>query len=84
MNSPIGRKKRTEKKLKEMGIPINQHLHTLESEHNLHFKKVEEVIDRIIAITIVSAKGSGAPDETIDEFIAVSYTHLTLLTMAVV
>ena len=69
MNSPIGRKKRTEKKLKEMGIPINQHLHTLESEFNLRLKKIEEVIDRIIAITIVSAKGSGAPDETIDEFI---------------
>ena len=69
MNSPIGRKKRSEKKLKEIGIPINQHLHTLESESNLRFKEIEEVIDRIIAITIVSAKGSGAPDETIEEFI---------------
>ncbi|OCA84779.1 DUF4272 domain-containing protein [Pradoshia sp. D12] len=69
MNSPIGRKKRTEKLLKEMGIPINTHLHTLESENSLHFKDIEQVIDRIIAITIVSAKGSGAPDETIDEFL---------------
>ena len=69
MNSPIGRKKRTEKLLKEMGIPINTHLHTLESEYSLHLKDIEQVIDRIIAITIVSAKGSGAPDETIDEFL---------------
>ena len=69
MNSPIGRKKRTEKKLKELGIPINQHLHTLEGAYSLRLKKIEEVIDRIIALTIVSAKGSGAPDETINEFI---------------
>ena len=45
MNSPIGRKKRTEKKLKELGIPINQHLHTLEIESNLRFKEIEEVIN---------------------------------------
>ena len=69
MNSPIGRKKRTEKMLQEMGIPINKHLHTLESAYSLRLKKIEDVIDRIIAITIVSAKGSGAPDETISEFI---------------
>ena len=69
MNSPIGRKKRTEKKLKELGIPINQHLHTLEIESNLRFKEIEEVINRIIANTIVSAKGSGAPDEIIEEYI---------------
>ena len=69
MNSPIGRKKRSEKKLKELGIPINQQLHTLESASNLRFKNIEEVIERIIAITIVSAKGSGASDETIEEFI---------------
>ncbi len=52
-----------------MGIPINQQLHTLESTYSLSLKTIEEVIDRILAITIVSAKGSGAPDETISTFI---------------
>lgn len=57
--------------LKDMGIPINQQLHTLESAYSLSLKTIEEVIDRILAITIVSAKGSGAPDETINTFIEI-------------
>lgn len=57
--------------LKGMGIPINHHLPTLENACTLRLKDIDEVINRIIAITIVSAKGSGAPDDTIDTFVEI-------------
>lgn len=69
MNSPIGRKIRTEKKLKKLGIPINKSLPPLQNTSEYSLKKPEEIIDRMIAIFIVAAKGSGAPDEIVQEFI---------------
>jgi len=69
VNSPIGRKIRTERILKEIGIPINKNLPALVNDGKFRLRTKDEVINRIISITITSAKGSGAPDELIDEYI---------------
>ena len=69
MNSPTGRKIRTERTLKELGIPINKNLPALVNKEDFWLRATTEIINRIISITIVSAKGSGAPEELIDKYI---------------
>ncbi len=69
MNSPVGRKIRTEKVVKALGIPVNKNLPPIHRDEEHQTRTIEAIIDRAIANTIVSAKGSGAPDEVIDELI---------------
>ena len=69
MNSPVGRKIRTEKVVRALGIPVNKNLPPIHRDEKYAIRTIEAIVDRAIANTIVSAKGSGAPDELIDELI---------------
>ena len=69
MNSPVGRKIRTEKVVRALGIPVNKNLPPLHRDEEHEIRTIEAIIDRAIANTVVSAKGSGAPDEVVDELI---------------
>jgi hypothetical protein len=65
------RKLKSELQLKKLGIPINENLPLTELDSDVNVRTKEEIIDRIIALTIVSAKGMGASNGEIDEFIEV-------------
>lgn len=54
-----------------MGVPINENFPLTEQDSDVKVRTKEEIIDRIIALTIVSAKGMGASNGEIDEFIEV-------------
>lgn len=69
MFTALWRKKRIEKKLKALDVPLNVHLPRTESEAEMTVRTKEEIIDRIIPLTIVAAKALEAPPEKMDEFI---------------
>jgi len=63
------RKRLTEKRLKTLAIPINLNLPLIDEEE-VQLRTKEEVIDRLIALTIVSAKAMDAPKEKLNKFIS--------------
>lgn len=63
------RKRLTEKRLKTLAIPINLNLPLIDEEE-VQLRTKEEVIDRLIALTIVSAKAMDAPIEKLNKFIS--------------
>jgi hypothetical protein len=65
------RKIQSENQLKKLGVPINENLPLTESESEVIVRTKEEIIDRIIALTIVSAKVMGASNDEIGEFIGI-------------
>ena len=69
MFTALRRKKRTEKKLKALDVPLNVHLPRTETEAEMTVRTKEEIVDRIIPLTIVAAKALEAPAEKLDEFI---------------
>lgn len=69
MRSLKNRKKRSEKILKTLKVPINKHLPFTENEEEVSLRTKEEIINRIIPLAIVSAKAMEAPPEKIEEFI---------------
>ncbi|WLR41830.1 DUF4272 domain-containing protein [Bacillus carboniphilus] len=69
MKSVEFRKHQSERKLSEMNIPINHHLPFTEDTKQVTVRKKEDIINRIIPLTIVSAKSMGAPNEKLAEFI---------------
>lgn len=67
MRSLKNRKKRSEKILKTLKVPINKHLPLTENEEEVSLRTKEEIINRIIPLAIVSAKAMEAPLEKIVE-----------------
>lgn len=63
------RKRLSEKKLKNLGIKINSYLPPL--EENLSIKNKEELVERLIALTIVAAKALDAPNDKVEKFIRI-------------
>jgi hypothetical protein len=69
MKDSIKRKNESEAKLKVLAIPINIYLPTTENEDEVTIRTKEEIVDRIIALTIVVAKAMDASKKEIQEFI---------------
>lgn len=67
------RKSKSEKRLKSLNVPINKHLPRIEDVVSLRTK--EEIINRMIPLTIVAAKAMEAPPEKIAEFIKRYHAH---------
>lgn len=61
------RKKQSEQKLHALGVPIHEGLATIEDDVTIRAK--EEVVDRLIALTIVAAKALDAPSTQLQSFI---------------
>lgn len=61
------RKTLSEKKLKNLGIKTNSYLPPL--EENVSIKSKEELVERLIALTIVTAKALDAPNDKVEKFI---------------
>ena len=72
MTSQMLRKSKSEKQLKRLSVPINKFLPYVEAEKHIEIRSKEEITDRIIPLTIATAKALGAPAdylaETINEF----------------
>ncbi|OWR27511.1 hypothetical protein CDO73_22210 [Saccharibacillus sp. O23] len=69
--SASARKDRSERRLREEGVPVNAHLPVIEEEDQTRIRSVEEVASRAIALCIAAVKGEsdGAgenPEETSD------------------
>lgn len=60
--SAIIRKARSEARLAEEGIPINPNLPPI--EERIRLRSVDEIVDRILALCLVTAKGEGMTDLT--------------------
>jgi hypothetical protein len=71
LGNPTERKERSERLLKNFGININPNLPLVENENEdeIKLRTKEEIVDRIIALTLVSAKAMGATKEEVDGFI---------------
>lgn len=69
MKSSKKRKKESEKMLKSLKVPINKQLPLTENEEVVSLRTKEEIINRMIPLTIVAAKAMEAPPEKIEEFI---------------
>lgn len=63
------RKNKSEKRLMSLNIPINKHLPRIEIEDVVSLRTKEEIINRMIPLTIVAAKAMEAPSAKIEEFI---------------
>lgn len=61
MKSSISRKEFSEQKLKNLQVPLNKNLPKTGDQNEVTFRSKEEIIDRLIALTIVSAKALEAP-----------------------
>lgn len=59
----VERKERSESQLKLRGVPINRHLPIVETESQASFRPKEEIVMRIVALTLVAVKGEGALTE---------------------
>ncbi|WP_129692480.1 DUF4272 domain-containing protein [Gottfriedia acidiceleris] len=79
MDHTTERKLQSELQLKKLGVPINENLPLTEQDNEVKVRTKEEIINRIIALTIVSAKGMGASKEEIEDFIA-GYKAIDLFT----
>lgn len=69
MVSQLKRKEISERKLKNLKVPININLPISVDEQEVTIKSKEDIIDRLIALTIVSAKAMEAPSAKIEQFI---------------
>ena len=63
------RKKKSEKKLKALKVPINKQLPMIEDDQAVSLRTKEEIINRMIPLSIVAAKAMEAPPEKVEEFI---------------
>ncbi len=72
MTSQMLRKSKSEKKLETLSVPINKFLPYVEAEKHIEIRSKEEIVNRIIPLTLAAAKALGAPAdylaETIKEF----------------
>lgn len=59
----VERKERSESELKLHGVPTNRHLPLVEIECEASFRPKEEILTRIVALTLVAVKGEGALTE---------------------
>jgi hypothetical protein len=59
----LERKNRSESQLKLRRVPINRHLPLVEAESEATFRQKEDVVKRIVALTLVAVKGEGALTE---------------------
>ena len=69
MKSSIRRKEASEQKLKNLQVPLNKNLPRSVDENEVTLRSKEEIIDRLIALTIVSAKALEAPPAKLEDFI---------------
>ncbi|KWW18025.1 MULTISPECIES: DUF4272 domain-containing protein [Peribacillus] len=69
MKSSKKRKKASEKILKSLRVPINKHLPIIVDEAAVSLRTKEEIINRIIPLSIAAAKAMEAPPEKIEDFI---------------
>ena len=69
MISSARRKEKSEQELRNLDIPININLPITVNEKEVTLRSKEEIINRVIPLTIVSAKAMGAPSAKIEEFI---------------
>ena len=63
------RKKKSEKILKALKVPINKNLPMIENEKAVSLRTKEEILNRMIPLAIVAAKAMEAPPEKVEEFI---------------
>lgn len=72
MTSQMLRKSKSEKKLETLSVTINKFLPYVEAEKHIEIRSKEEIVNRIIPLTLAAAKALGAPAdylaETIKEF----------------
>ena len=69
MQSSTRRKVHSEQKLKNLQVPLNINLPRTVDENEVTLRSKEEIIDRLIALTIVSAKALEAPTAKLVDFI---------------
>ena len=63
------RKQWAESVLEEQGVRINPHLPAIESEAEVEPRTAAEISERLIALAMVAAKGSGIEQKFLDEFL---------------
>lgn len=73
------RKRTSEQMLKQLNVRVNVHLALSVNEQEVTVRTKEEIVDRLIALTIVSAKALGAPTAKMEQFIKAYNAH-TLFT----
>src|SRR5690349_21492557 len=56
----VERKERSESQLKAHHVPINRHLPLVEMENEASFRPKEQIVMRIVALTLAAVKGEGA------------------------
>lgn len=69
MTTPAERKRRSEDKLKQFGIPINPHLPVIESETAAKLRSPQEVAKRAIALCAVVVYGGGLEQQAAIAFL---------------
>lgn len=67
MTSHMLRKRKSEEQLQRLSVPVNKHLPYVEAEQYTEVRTKEEIVDRIIPLTIAAAKALGAPDDFLEE-----------------
>lgn len=59
----LARRERSLVVLRAEGVPISSTLPVLSSEHDVHLRTVDEVVDRAIALFVVGSRGAGDPPD---------------------
>jgi hypothetical protein len=65
--SQTDRKTRSEARLNEAGVRVNEWLPVIEDESQMALRSPSEVADRLVALTVVAAKGQGLDQSVVEE-----------------
>src|SRR5690242_19458515 len=69
-SSAVARKERTEARLRQLGVPVNEGLPPLDADEEVRLREPLEIARRAEALWVVAARGEGLPAARALEIIA--------------